>query len=185
MTWLSLVVLLLLHTSSELCEIPTFFGFEFCEFTFFNKSALFKYHHSVALFHSTQSVGDDYWGTFLHDVVECDLDLLLRFFIKSWCCLIQYQYFRLSDDSPGNSNSLFLATRELAAPKTTINLEPLMQFYIMQQIISVIDIPFNCLELALLLLLLHQLLQLLSHLTEFIGTHFLDDSGCLLLHLYE
>lgn len=73
-------------------------------------------------------MSDDYTGAVLHNVFKGHLDLALGLFVQGRGRLVQNEYLGFTDYSTSNSNTLLLATRKLAAPKTTVNVETFVEF---------------------------------------------------------
>ena len=87
--------------------------------TVFSDLAIFKNNYSIGILNCAKSVCDDDHGLrnvlVLDDLVECLLDLVLRFSIECRGGLIQQQDLGLPNQGASDGNSLFLAAGEFDA----------------------------------------------------------------------
>ena len=104
-------------------------------------------------------MGNDDGRAVSHDFVESSLHEKLRFFVESASCFIEEKNARLANDSPGNRNSLLLATGQLAAAVSCKDIEALVEFQTKQRRISLcssVNQIDDFFELAFILLFLYE-----------------------------
>lgn len=102
-------------------------------------------------------MSDDNRGAVLHDIIECHLNLLLALLIECRGGLIEDENLGFPQDGTGNGDSLFLASRELAASQSAFRFETGGQLYVMLVRAASVDVSFDSLEHTSLLLVLGNL----------------------------
>lgn len=76
----------------------------------FNHTSLVKYVNFIAVFYRVNSMCNWYRCPALHDLIQRSLNFLLIGTVQGWCGLVQKQYGGISENSPCDSHSLFLAS---------------------------------------------------------------------------
>ena len=137
--------------------MATFFTHKVREGAFFNDLAVIYNGQTVALLNCRQPVGDDNRCAVAHDRVEGLLNLPLRVLVKGARCLVKKQDAWLTNDRPGNGNSLLLTARELAATVSCEDFEAFVELLSQQRCIGPrVNQSSLLFELALLVVLLHE-----------------------------
>ena len=116
--------------------MATIFVHKVREAAFFHDNAVINNGKAVALLDSRQPVRDDDRCAVAHNRVESLLHLPLRVFVKGTSCLIEKQDAWLTNDSPSDSNSLLLTTREFAAAVTCEDFEAFVELLGQQGLVS-------------------------------------------------